>query len=298
MWVRPGRGTAGHRLPWRVLAATVLALSSAALHAAWNLFVKTSADRDLAAWGQFLLAGVLVLPVLAVVGLPEPATLPYLLASATVHVGYVIGLVKAYTHGDFSFAYPLARGGGALLAALGGVALLGDVLGPLAWVAIAIVAGGLGSLIRRGTTFASIGWAVFTAATIGTYTLIDSSGSRLSLTDLDSVRYGLALMPLTALTISTANLVRGRGRAFAATLRQMWVRYAIAGLLLTTAYTLVLVAVRSAPVGYVTMLRESSIVMGAFAGWIFLHERLGKHRLVSSIVVVAGLVLLIASSAG
>jgi drug/metabolite transporter (DMT)-like permease len=63
---------------------------------------------------------------------------------------------------------------------------------------------------------------------------------------------------------------------------------------LTVAYTLVLVAVRSAPVGYVTMLRESSIVIGALAGWLLLKEQLGRSRVVSSAVVASGLVLLIA----
>ena len=57
---------------------------------------------------------------------------------------------------------------------------------------------------------------------------------------------------------------------------------------------MVLVAVRFAPVGYVTMLRESSVVIGAFAGWLLLKERLGRHRVVSSIVMAVGMVLLIA----
>lgn len=273
-----------------MLAATVLALSSAALHASWNLFVKTSDERDLAAWGQFLFGGLLVLPVLFVMGWPTGVAYPFLVASALIHVAYVTALVKAYTHGDFSFAYPLARGGGALLAAVGGVLFLGDVLQPGSWFAMAVVAGGLASLWRPGTSVASVGWAALTALCIGAYTLVDSAGSREA---HEAVRYGFALMPFAAVTISVANIGRGRWYPFAATLPVMWWRYAVAGVFLTVAYTLVLVAVQSAPVGYVTMLRESSIVMGAFAGWLFLHERLGKHRLVSSLVIVAGLVLLI-----
>lgn len=273
-----------------MLAATLLALTSAALHASWNLFVKTSDDRDLAAWGQFLFAGIGVLPVLLVLGWPSAVAYPYLIASALIHVAYITALVQAYHHGDFSFAYPLARGGGAMLAALGGVLFLGDVLQPGSWLAIAIVAGGLLSLVRKGTTAASIGWAAFTALCIASYTLVDSAGSRAS---EEAVRYGFALMPFAAVTISAANIARGRWYPFAATLRTMWWRYAVAGAFLTVAYTLVLVAVQSAPVGYVTMLRESSIVMGAFAGWLLLHEKLGRHRLVSSLIIVSGLVLLI-----
>ncbi|MBI2706382.1 MAG: EamA family transporter [Actinobacteria bacterium] len=283
-----------------MLAATVLALSSAGLHATWNLLVKTSTARDLAGWGQFLFAGVLVLPALVLIGLPPAGALPYLLASGVIHVAYITALVQAYANGDFSLAYPLARGGGAFFAAIGGVLLLGDVLPALAWVAIAIVAGGMLSLIRPGTSRASIFWALATALTIAVYTLIDSQGSRLAAglsgTDMASVSYGFALMPVSATAVSIANLARGRGRAFVRSIPANWMRYSVAALLLTSAYTLVLVAVTSAPVGYVTMLRESSVVMGALAGWLFLHERLGKHRFVSSAVIVAGLVLLVTAT--
>jgi drug/metabolite transporter (DMT)-like permease len=61
----------------------------------------------------------------------------------------------------------------------------------------------------------------------------------------------------------------------------------------TLAYCLVLAGARLAPVGYVAALRESSVVLGAGAGWLFLHERLGRARLVSAAVVAGGLVLLI-----
>jgi drug/metabolite transporter (DMT)-like permease len=67
----------------------------------------------------------------------------------------------------------------------------------------------------------------------------------------------------------------------------------MAGAALTAAYTMVLVAVRLAPVGYVTMLRESSIVIGALAGWLVLKEHLGRHRVVSSCVIGSGMVLLV-----
>ena len=59
-----------------MLVATLLALGSALLHAAWNLLVKTAGDRGLAAWGQFAAGGLLALPVLAIVGWPDaPASL-------------------------------------------------------------------------------------------------------------------------------------------------------------------------------------------------------------------------------
>ena len=131
-----------------MLEATLLALGSAALHAFWNLLVKTSDERFLTAWGQFALGGVLALPVLLFTGLPDADVVPYLLATTVVHVLYIGALVQAYHHGDFSLAYPLARGGGALIAAVGGVVFLSDTLSAGAWLGIAIVVGGLASLAR------------------------------------------------------------------------------------------------------------------------------------------------------
>jgi drug/metabolite transporter (DMT)-like permease len=61
-------------------------------------------------------------------------------------------------------------------------------------------------------------------------------------------------------------------------------------------YTLVLAAVRIAPVGYVTALRESSVVVAVFIGWRVLGEGHGRRRAAASAVVLAGVVLLVATS--
>ncbi|HYI62984.1 MAG TPA: EamA family transporter [Acidimicrobiales bacterium] len=308
-----------------MLAATLLALGSAFVHASWNLLIKTSEDRALAAWGQFLAAATLSLLGLAVVGLPGWDALPYLLGTAVVHVAYIEGLVAAYTHGDFSLSYPVARGGGAVLAAVGSVVVLGDHLPPWAWVAIAVAGAGLISL-RSGRAVPAaddvvlgplghpddptpgpapggdvtpvtderraLAFAALTAACIATYTVIDSAGARA----VDSgVSYGLASVAAGGLAISAGNLARPSRRARAGALRTGWPRHLAGGLGTTLAYTMVLVAVRHAPVGYVTMLRESSVVIGALVGWLVLREGLGGRRLASSGVILAGLLLLVAA---
>jgi drug/metabolite transporter (DMT)-like permease len=276
-----------------MLEATLLALGSAGLHATWNLLVKTSDERFLTAWGQFVVGGVLLLPVLVFTGLPDADTIPYLLASSVVHVVYVCALVRAYHHADFSFAYPLARGGGALVAAIGGVTFLSDELSSLSWLAIAIVFVGLLSLVRPSVGLVAIGWALLTALTIGVYTTLDAAGARR--TDSGFV-YGIVLVVGAAIAISALGVALGRGPAFVRYLRTTQrMRIVAGGLAAVVAYSMVLAAVRLAPVGYVASLRESSVVLGAAAGWLLLHERLGRARVVSSIVVAAGLILLIAS---
>jgi drug/metabolite transporter (DMT)-like permease len=82
---------------------------------------------------------------------------------------------------------------------------------------------------------------------------------------------------------------------FVASVRTSWRRHLVSGVCLATAYSLVLVAVRYASVGYVATLRESSVVLGAALGWLLLHERLGGRRLVSAVIVSVGLIALVIS---
>lgn len=304
-----------------MLAATLLAIGSAFVHAAWNLLIKTSSDRAMAAWGQFLAAALIALPVLAVVGFPGWEAVPYLAVTAAVHVAYIEALVAAYTHGDFSLSYPLARGGGAVLAAVGSVAFLGDRLPAMAWIAIAIAAAGLVSLRGRGgvdedellvgradggpgpedgraaaraaqdrADRSALTFAAITAGCIAAYTLIDSAGARAT----EGVPYALATVAASGLSIAAMNALRPARRARAGLLVRDWQRNLAGGLGTTVAYTMVLVAVRHAPVGYVTMLRESSVLIGALIGWLVLREELGSRRLASSVVILTGLVLLVA----
>jgi drug/metabolite transporter (DMT)-like permease len=277
-----------------LVLATVLALAAAGLHATWNLLIKTAEDRDLAAWGQFVFGGVALLPVLLVTGVPEADAWPFIVTSAFVHVFYVRGLVAAYDHGDFSHAYPLARGSGALTAALLGAVALGDYLGGGGWAALLVVTIGLASLIRPGAPRAEVVYALVTGLLIGTYTVIDTAGSRHT---TDGFAYGVVVTAVSGLALSIVGVARGRGPAFVASVRRSWPRHLVSGVCLATAYSLVLVAVRYAPVGYVATLRESSVVLGAALGWFVLRERLGGRRLVSALVVTVGLVALVVSQA-
>jgi drug/metabolite transporter (DMT)-like permease len=76
-------------------------------------------------------------------------------------------------------------------------------------------------------------------------------------------------------------------------LRQNWKIMGAAGVFSTVAYTLVMIAYRHAPVGYVASLRESSVVIAAFAGWKMLDEGDHKKRIASAAIVLIGLVVLV-----
>jgi drug/metabolite transporter (DMT)-like permease len=171
-----------------------------------------------------------------------------------------------------------------------GAAVLGDALPTGAWISLLVVAIGLGSLVRPGAPRAEVGFALLTAIVIGGYTVIDTAGSRHS---TNGFAYGVVLTMLSGVVLTGALVVRGRAGDAWRSARTDAPRHLVSGLCLATAYSLVLVAVRFAPIGYVATLRESSVVIGALLGWLLLHERLGGRRLVSSVVVTVGLVGLV-----
>lgn len=276
-----------------MLAATLLALGSALAHATWNLIIKVCDDRDAAAVGGNLIAGFVAVPVLVIVGLPEVETWKFLVAGALVQILYIYGLAAAYTHGDFSLSYPVARGSGALIVALAGTVLLGDHLHPLAWLGVVIVAFSLLMLVGRGTTWGAMQWALFTGLMIGTYQTFDATGTRLA---SSGVAYGFAVAVAVSVSVNVTALLRGKGPAVVAELRRSPARLLLAGILMPTAYTMVLVAFRMAPIGYVSVLRESSVLIGAVLGWLFLREGLGRYRVASSAVMVTGMAVLVAGS--
>jgi len=274
-----------------MLEATLLALGAAVLHAGWNLLLKQSDERVITAWGFYLCGGLVLLPVLPFVDFPDGSALPYLVVSSFVHVAYILALSSAYHHGDFSLSYPLARGGGALIAAIGGAAFLGDDLSTTSWLSIAIVVGGLASLVRPGAGRDALLFAGLTAVSIGVYTTLDAAGARRS----SGFGYAIVMGISAGLIITVVGTLRGQRPSFMKAVRRDWRRMLVGGVASTLAYSLVLVAARRAPVGYVAAIRESSVVLGAAAGWLLLKEGFGRARLVSALVVTIGLVALVAT---
>lgn len=275
-----------------MLLATLLALGSAVLHAGWNLVAKRAeGDRYLVLWAQFLMGGLLALPLLlvhAVVwGMPWQGY-AWAAASGCVHLPYTWLLARAYHHGDFSVSYPVARGGGAALAAVGGVLFAGDSLSAFEVVGIGTVVAGLTLLALRATA-ANIRMALLVALTIGVYTVLDAKGARAT----GSMAYVLASFVGTATSNTTFALVTGRRTEMVEMLRLNWRRAVVTGAASLITYGLVLVAIQRAPVGHVTALRESSVVLAALAGWKLLGEGDHRRRVTSAVVVFGGLLTLV-----
>jgi len=276
-----------------VLLATVLALGAAVLHAGWNFVAKrATGDRYMVLWAQFFMAGVMCLP-LAIVnhllfGMPGRAYM-FAALSGAMHLPYTWLLAKAYTVGDFSVSYPVARGGGAALAAIGGVVFLSDQLTAWHVAGIVVIVSGL-SLLAAGASARNLVIALGVSVTIGVYSVFDAAGAR---TKLDSIAYIFATMVAGACANTTFSLTTGRSADMAAVLRRRWRPAIVTGAATTVTYGMVLVATQRAPLGYVTALRESSVVLAALIGWKYLGEGDHRRRITAAGVVTGGILLMV-----
>jgi drug/metabolite transporter (DMT)-like permease len=271
-----------------VLTATLLSLAAAVLHAGWNLAVKQSGDRLTALWAQFLVAGGMGAVALLIAGGIPGEGYVWAALSGLTHVPYAVFLSRAYAAGDFGVVYPIARGGGALLAGIGGILFLGDRIGSLGFVGLCVVALSLMAL-SGGARVHRVGDALAVALTIGVYTVCDARGVRVT----DTPVYAAASFVASGLFITVACLASGRLPVLRTAVRIRWRQYVVAGAATALTYTLVQIALRRAPVGYVTALRESSVLIAAVAGRRLLGETAGRRRIAAAGGVVVGLVVLV-----
>ena len=152
----------------------------------------------------------------------------------------------------------------------------------------AIGLGGLAGKRERKLPLAGIAGALLTAFCISIYTAIDGAAVK----QASPVPYAMALFVLIPIIITPLVLYRHGWPQAAQDFRGNWKRYALMSSLGVLAYALALLAYHLAPVGYAGSIREMSVVFGALAGWQLLGEKLGPWRVVGSMVVFAGIVII------
>lgn len=272
-----------------VLAAT---LTAACAHAAWNSIAHGIRDKlasfTLVNAGSFLAS----VPLVIVAARPDSRCLGYLAASVVFHVAYNGLLMLSYRLGDFSQAYPLARGTAPLVVLLLAAGFAGERPGTAQLAGVALICGGLGSLALWGHRGShdprAVLAAVATGLVIAGYTTLDGFGVRLSGSVLGYTGW---LMMTQSVVIPVAALAR-RGARLPAALRPFWRLGLAGGMLSVLAYGLVLWAQTRGALATVAALRECSIIVAAIVGSVFFHERFGWVRIVAAACVTAGIAAL------
>lgn len=269
-------------------------LFGAACHAGWNALIKVGLDPLSSTTLIAIGSAVVALVCLPITGLPAVASWPWVIASAAIHAFYFAALIESYRTGDLGQVYPIARGSAPLMTATASLILVGEHLSALTWAGIVVLAAGVLLLSARGgralaqVDRRAIGFALLTALTICTYSVVDGIGARLSLNPL---AYVLLLFVGNTLLLAPYGLWRDH-KGVTLALRHFWLRGLSGGALQAFSYGIALWAMTLAPIAVVASLRETSVLFGAIIAVVVLKEPLRAARIVAALLIVAGLVLI------
>jgi drug/metabolite transporter (DMT)-like permease len=271
-------------------------LFAAACHAVWNASIKSTLDPLATTVLIALGAGLVALPGIAWSGLPAQASWPWLIASVIIHIFYFAGLIESYRAGDLGQVYPIARGAAPLMTATLTTAFVGERLGFAGWGGIVLLAAGVLLLSLRGgrdlarLDWRAVGFALFTAVSICSYSVVDGIGVRSAGAGRASA-YTLVLFVLIAPTVMLYALAR-RGTAVLPAMVPYWKIGLGGGALAVISYSIALWAMTVAPIAIVAALRETSVLFGALIAVVFLSEPLRAARVTAALMIVCGLMLL------
>ena len=292
------------------LVAVTLALLAAFLHAGWSLLSKRLARYDalsfiwLASLGSFIAYAPVVIVLTGGLNLSvSPAQAVFLAGSIVINLVYFVVTQYGYRFGDLSLVYPIARGTGPILATIGEILLFAKVptaagiAGLFAVVAGVVTLGLFGS--PRGPVTAPrrgfggvVGYALLSGVTIAGYTLWDQHAVG-----------PLAISPLLLNWVDDAGrvvLLAPMVHRRRAETKRLWRECRLlllgAATLMPLPYLLFLFALRLAPASVVSPVREVSVLLVVLASGTFLAEGHRRVRLLASVAVLSGLMLIATGS--
>ena len=246
-----------------VLLAVMFA---AILHAGWNTILRGGKDR---LWSMTLMMIAIACCsaiTLLFVPLPNAASWPYVAASAIIHTGYNLSLVRTYRSGDLGQTYPISRGASPVLVALGAASFANETLNGMSLIGIILVSCGIVSLAFdvKKLRLDFLPAALITAIFIGAYTVVDGIGVRLS---GNSLSYAACMFLLWSISMPAIYFaLRGSPPAYtkAETGKALG-----GGIVSIVAYGIIIWAMQYAAMGEVSALRETSVVYAAIIGRFF-----------------------------
>jgi drug/metabolite transporter (DMT)-like permease len=279
--------------------AFALVLTSAVMHATWNLLAKRTGGGMAVVWLFSTVAALLYLPLAVVIfivqkpviGTPQ---LVYIGGSVVLHIAYYFLLQRGYSTGDLSLVYPLARGTGPMLSIVGAVILLGER--PSSAVLVGAVFVSVGVLILTGNPMAlrqkgaapAVVYGLLTGLSIAAYTLWDKEAV--------STWAIPALIFTWAGNASQMILLAPNAYRYREAVREAWQNHRrevlAIGVLDSLSYILFLIALAVGTVSNLAPVRQTSILIGAFLGVRVLSEDASRRRLVAAAVMLAGLAAL------
>ena len=268
-----------------------LVLLAAALHAIWNAVIKGTGDKTVAIGLVALGHMVLGLIGAAILPLPDIKVIPFIIASTLIHWGYYYGLTTAYKFGDLSLIYPIARGISPVIVTFFAFFWIDERLrwvemGGVLLISSGILFLGLRSLSNEKSIPALV-FALTTGILIAAYSLTDGFGVRLTENPLSYIVWLFIAEGFVVFYI----FGRFRLRLLKSSFSEIMLGF-FAGVISTVAYRLALYAKSLAPLGIVTALRETSVIIATLIGVLWFKEKPIGYRMGAASIVFCGIIFL------
>ena len=277
------------------MSVLTVILIAAILHASWNAFIKNKGNGFAKMTILATIIGVIVAPFTFVVGVPPLETCMYLAVSIIAHTMYMHSLTRAYQNEDFSVAYPFARGLAPLLTVIILLFFFNRSISINELIGIGIIILGILILFNAQKfkfNFKILISLLYFPVSIVFYTLVDAMGVKTAESTQQFIVWLFILIPIPMLLYSLAN----QKELVVSTFIENKYSLIVASIGSLTSYSLVLWAYTQAPIYYVASIRESSIIFASLIGLIFFKEKGLLRRLLASMILFAGVVILEYSS--
>lgn len=280
--------------------AVALVLTSAALHAAWNLLLKRSGGTQLVVWLSKIVEALIFAPVFLFAFAPHITSWPraiYLTSvSAIGVVANYSALSAAYRRGDMTQVYPVSRGAALVFLPVFGAVFLRERLTPFALAALACIVLGIVVVqlpaltlaavknMKSGDSLPAMRFAVSAAFVTALFTIWDKR----AVVEVQPFAYMYLYTAIVAFTFGVWAVRRETPHARVFAWREHRTAIVLIAVLNVASYLLTLFALAKGVSSLVIGLRQLSIPIGVLLGGLFLKERVNAPRIVGSALIVAG----------
>src|SRR3954468_19181720 len=159
-------------------SALLLALAAAFVHAGWNMLLSGSEDTHSATAVALVTGAIVFAPVAAITWRLDSSAWPYIAASSSLELLYLVLLATAYAVAAMGFVYPIARGSAPVIVLIAGALISSGR--PSAAAALGVVLVAFGIVLVRGVRAdhnpRDLAMALAIGACIAAYTLVDKHG--------------------------------------------------------------------------------------------------------------------------
>ena len=273
----------------------LLIFFAALLHALWNIIIKSLNNSLVGIAVKVFFQSIIFFPIIFIVQPPQGLTWFYLVCSSILHSIYFILLGSMYNRGDMTVIYPIARGCAPVFVTLLSLIFLKDSISLVGIIGIITVSFGLVLLslesFKIEMNIKIIAISLFIALIISIYTFTDGAGVRSTNMASTYIVWNFFLGGWISI-----GYVFFRKKKELFELQSIDLMYILLATIISfTAYAIIIWSMKHVPIGFVSSMRESSIIFASLIGYYFLKEKIGYIRLLSGFIFFIGVYLIYTS---